>query len=157
MKEQGVDLASPGTATRTAASSSTTAAISATATSSARCSPARRSRRSPGATILYDPRSSRAVPDTVAAAGGKSDLSRVGHAFFKIRMRETGAVFGGEVSGHYYFRHFYCADSGTMPALLMLELLSSEGRRLSELMESSAPSTSSPARSTPRSPIRRRR
>jgi phosphomannomutase len=50
-------------------------------------------------------------------------------------MRETGAVFGGEVSGHYYFRHFYCADSGTLPALLMLELLTGEGRRLSELME----------------------
>jgi phosphomannomutase len=91
--------------------------------------------KEPGATILYDPRSSRAVPDTVAAAGGKSDLSRVGHAFFKIRMRETGAVFGGEVSCHYYFRHFYCADSGTMPALLMLELVSREGRPLSELMD----------------------
>jgi phosphomannomutase len=90
--------------------------------------------KEPGATILYDPRSSRAVPDTVAAAGGKSDLSRVGHAFFKIRMRETGAAFGGEVSGHYYFRHFYCADSGTMPALLMLELVSREGRSLSDLM-----------------------
>jgi phosphomannomutase len=90
--------------------------------------------KEPGATILYDPRSSRAVPDTVAAAGGESDLSRVGHAFFKIRMRETGAVFGGEVSGHYYFRHFYCADSGTMPALLMLELISREGRSLAELM-----------------------
>jgi phosphomannomutase len=90
--------------------------------------------KEPGATILYDPRSSRAVPDTVAAAGGKSDLSRVGHAFFKIRMRETGAVFGGEVSGHYYFRHFYCADSGTMPALLMLELISREGRSLADLM-----------------------
>jgi phosphomannomutase len=90
--------------------------------------------KEPGSTILYDPRSSRAVPDTVAAAGGLSDLSRVGHAFFKIRMRETGAVFGGEVSGHYYFRHFYCADSGTMPGLLMLELVSREGRPLSELM-----------------------
>jgi phosphomannomutase len=90
--------------------------------------------KEPGATVLYDPRSSRAVPDTVAAAGGKSDLSRVGHAFFKIRMRETGAVFGGEVSGHYYFRDFYCADSGTIPALLMLELVSREGRSLSELM-----------------------
>jgi phosphomannomutase len=90
--------------------------------------------KEPGATILYDPRSSRAVPDTVAAAGGKSDLSRVGHAFFKIRMRETGAVFGGEVSGHYYFRHFYCADSGTMPALLMLELVSRESRSLADLM-----------------------
>jgi phosphomannomutase len=90
--------------------------------------------KEPGATILYDPRSSRAVPDIVKAAGGKSNLSRVGHAFFKIRMRETGAVFGGEVSGHYYFRHFYCADSGTMPALLMLELVSREGRSLAELM-----------------------
>ncbi len=90
--------------------------------------------KEPGGTILYDPRSSRAVPDTVRASGGMSDLSRVGHAFFKIRMRETGAIFGGEVSGHYYFRHFYCADSGTLPALLMLELISREGRSLHELM-----------------------
>jgi phosphomannomutase len=90
--------------------------------------------KNPGATILYDPRSSRAVPDIVEAAGGKSGLSRVGHAFFKTRMRETGAVFGGEVSGHYYFRDFYCADSGTTPALLMLELVSEEGRSLAELM-----------------------
>jgi phosphomannomutase len=90
--------------------------------------------KSPGATILYDPRSSRAVPDLVATEGGRSELSRVGHAFFKIRMREEGAVFGGEVSGHYYFRDFWCADSGTIPALLMLELLSAEDRSLSELM-----------------------
>jgi phosphomannomutase len=90
--------------------------------------------KSPGATILYDPRSSRAVPDLVTAEGGRADLSRVGHAFFKIRMREEGAVFGGEVSGHYYFRDFWCADSGTIPALLMLELLSVEGRSLGELM-----------------------
>lgn len=90
--------------------------------------------KSPGATILYDPRSSRAVPDVVAAAGGRSELSRVGHAFFKARMREEGAVFGGEVSGHYYFRDFWNADSGTIPALLMLELLSLEGRSLAELM-----------------------
>ena len=90
--------------------------------------------KNPGATILYDPRSSRAVPDLVAAEGGRSDLSRVGHAFFKIRMREEGAVFGGEVSGHYYFRDFWCADSGTIPALLVLELLSRDGRSLAELM-----------------------
>jgi phosphomannomutase len=90
--------------------------------------------KNPGATILYDPRSSRAVPDLVAAEGGRSDLSRVGHAFFKIRMREEGAAFGGEVSGHYYFRDFWCADSGTIPALLMLELLSRDGRSLRELM-----------------------
>ena len=90
--------------------------------------------KNPGATILYDPRSSRAVPDLIAAEGGRSALSRVGHAFFKIRMREEDAVFGGEVSGHYYFRDFWCADSGTIPALLMLELLSVEGRSLAELM-----------------------
>jgi phosphomannomutase len=90
--------------------------------------------KNPGATILYDPRSSRAVPDLVAADGGRSDLSRVGHAFFKSRMREEDAVFGGEVSGHYYFRDFWCADSGTIPALLMLELLSVDGRSLGELM-----------------------
>jgi phosphomannomutase len=90
--------------------------------------------KNPGATILYDPRSSRAVPDLVAAEGGRSELSRVGHAFFKIRMREAGAVFGGEVSGHYYFRDFWCADSGTVPALMMLELLSKEDRPLGELM-----------------------
>jgi phosphomannomutase len=87
-----------------------------------------------GATILYDPRSSRAVADVVAAAGGRSDLCRVGHAFFKARMREEDAVFGGEVSGHYYFRDFWNADSGTIPALLILELLSAEGRSLAELM-----------------------
>lgn len=92
-------------------------------------------RKNPGATILYDPRSSRAVPDLVAAEGGRSDLSRVGHAFFKARMREENAAFGGEVSGHYYFRDFWNADSGTIPALLMLELLSVEGRSLGELME----------------------
>ena len=92
-------------------------------------------RKNPGATVLYDPRSSRAVPDLVAAEGGRSDLSRVGHAFFKARMREEGAVFGGEVSGHYYFRDFWNADSGTIPALLMLELISIDGRSLSELMD----------------------
>ncbi|HET8814078.1 MAG TPA: phosphomannomutase/phosphoglucomutase [Solirubrobacterales bacterium] len=92
-------------------------------------------RKSPGATILYDPRSSRAVPDLVAAEGGCSDLSRVGHAFFKARMREEDAAFGGEVSGHYYFRDFWNADSGTIPALLVLELLSLDGRGIAELIE----------------------
>jgi phosphomannomutase len=90
--------------------------------------------KNPGATILYDPRSSRAVPDLVAAEGGRSDLSRVGHAFFKARMREEKAAFGGEVSGHYYFRDFWNADSGTIPALLMLELISRDGRTIGELM-----------------------
>jgi phosphomannomutase len=91
-------------------------------------------RKEPGAGILYDVRASRAVPDTVAAAGGTAHVNRVGHAFFKTRMRAEGAAFGGEVSGHYYFRDFYCADSGTIPALLILELLSTRGRRMSELL-----------------------
>ena len=91
-------------------------------------------RKEPGATVLYDVRASRAVPDLVAEHGGTAEVNRVGHAFFKTRMRETGAAFGGEVSGHYYFRDFYCADSGTIPALLILELLSVEGKKLSELL-----------------------
>ncbi|HTW41836.1 MAG TPA: phosphomannomutase/phosphoglucomutase [Solirubrobacteraceae bacterium] len=84
--------------------------------------------------ILYDVRASRAVPDTVAEAGGRAFVNRVGHAFFKTRMRKEGSLFGGEVSGHYYFRDFYCADSGTLPALLVLELLCREGVRMSELL-----------------------
>jgi phosphomannomutase len=91
-------------------------------------------RKEPGATVLYDVRASRAVADVVTGHGGTAKVNRVGHAFFKTRMRETGAAFGGEVSGHYYFRDFYCADSGTLPALLLLELLSVEGKKLSELL-----------------------
>jgi phosphomannomutase len=91
--------------------------------------------KQPGATILYDVRASRAVADVVHEAGGTALRNRVGHAFFKSRMRETGAVFGGEVSGHYYFREFWNADSGTVPALLILELLSVEGRTLAELLQ----------------------
>ena len=90
--------------------------------------------REPGATILYDVRASRAVRDVVAAAGGSAYVNRVGHAFFKTRMRDEGAAFGGEVSGHYYFRDFYCADSGTLPALLILELLSKDDRTLADLL-----------------------
>jgi phosphomannomutase len=88
-----------------------------------------------GAAILYDIRASRAVADVVARAGGVAHANRVGHAFFKARMRDEGAIFGGEVSGHYYFHDFYNADSGTIPALLVLEKLSVEGKRLSELLE----------------------
>jgi phosphomannomutase len=91
-------------------------------------------RKDPGATILYDVRASRAVPDAVRELGGTSHVNRVGHAFFKSAMRERSAAFGGEVSGHYYFRDFWCADSGTIPALLVLELLSVDGRPLSELV-----------------------
>jgi phosphomannomutase len=92
-------------------------------------------RKQPGETILYDVRASRAVPDTVRARGGTPLINRVGHAFFKTRMRDEGGVFGGEVSGHYYFHDFYNADSGTVPALLILELLSVEGKSLAEMLE----------------------
>ena len=107
--------------------------------------------------ILYDPRSSRAVPDTVAALGRSSDLSRVGHAFFKRRMRDAGAIFGGEVSGHYYFRDFYCADSGSIPALLMLELLSTRRPVAAELMAAFRSRYFISGEINPRSPTRRRR
>ena len=90
--------------------------------------------KEPGAAILYDVRASRAVRDVVERAGGTAHVNRVGHAFFKTRMRDEGAAFGGEVSGHYYFRDFYCADSGTLPALLILELLSLKGQRMSQLL-----------------------
>jgi phosphomannomutase len=88
----------------------------------------------PPQSILYDVRASWAVPRTVEAAGGHAFANRVGHAFFKTRMRDEGAIFGGEVSGHYYFHDFYNADSGTIPALLILEKLSVEGARMSELV-----------------------
>jgi phosphomannomutase len=89
----------------------------------------------PGADILYDVRASRAVPELVERLGGTAHMNRVGHAFFKRRMRDQGGDFGGEVSGHYYFKDFYNADSGTIPALLLLELLSQRGAKLSELLE----------------------
>jgi phosphomannomutase len=90
--------------------------------------------REPGAKIIYDVRASWAVRDTIERAGGIPLMNRVGHAFIKLRMREEGALFAGEVSGHYYFRDFNQADSGTIPALLMLELLSKRDKRLSELL-----------------------
>jgi phosphomannomutase len=89
----------------------------------------------PGAEILYDVRASRAVPDTIERLGGTALVNRVGHAFFKTRMRDEGGAFGGEVSGHYYFADFYNADSGTLPALLILELLSKQGKTMAELLE----------------------
>ena len=88
----------------------------------------------PGAKIVYDVRASYAVKDTVAKHGGTALMNRVGHAFFKQRMREEGAVFGGEVTGHYYFRDYFYADNGFIPALLILELMSRKGQTLSELL-----------------------
>jgi phosphomannomutase len=90
--------------------------------------------KEPGAKIIYDVRASWAVPETIEGAGGIPLVNRVGHAFIKHRMREENAVFAGEVSGHYYFRDFSQADSGVIPFLLMLELVSKRDARLSELL-----------------------
>ena len=91
--------------------------------------------RHPGAAILYDLRASRAVPDLIRAKGGVPLINRVGHAFFKQRMRKEPVLFGGEVSGHYYFRDNHNADSGFIPALLMLDLLARKRATLAELLE----------------------
>ena len=88
----------------------------------------------PGSKVIYDVRASWAVPETITRAGGIPLINRVGHAFIKQRMREDDAVFAGEVSGHYYFRDFYQADSGVIPFLLVLELVSKRGKPLSELL-----------------------
>jgi phosphomannomutase len=91
--------------------------------------------RHQGATVVYDLRASHAVRDTVAQYGGSALMNRVGHAFIKQRMRESEALFGGEVTGHYYFRDNFYADNGFIPALLMLELMSKKGRSLHDLLE----------------------
>jgi len=91
-------------------------------------------KREPGATIVYDVRASRAVADSVSEVGGKPVMHRVGHAFMKVKMRELNAVYGGEVSAHYYFRDNWFADNGMIPALLLLELVSLSGKKLSELL-----------------------
>ncbi|MGE3705025.1 MAG: phosphomannomutase/phosphoglucomutase [Vicinamibacterales bacterium] len=91
--------------------------------------------KNPGATIIYDLRASHAVRDVVAQYGGTSHMNRVGHAFFKKRMRETNGIFGGEVTGHYYFRENFFADNGFIPALLILELMSKKGKSLRDLLE----------------------
>jgi phosphomannomutase len=90
--------------------------------------------KEPGGTVIYDVRASWAVRDVVERAGGTALPNRVGHAFIKHRMREVDAVFAGEISGHYYFRDFYQADSGTIPAVLMLELVSKKDQPLSEIL-----------------------
>jgi len=89
----------------------------------------------PGATVLYNCICSRVVPEVIAEKGGVGVRTKVGHSFIKQVMAETGAVFGGEHSGHYYFRDNYRADSGIIAAMVVLELLSVSGRPLSELLE----------------------
>jgi len=88
----------------------------------------------PGSTIIYDLRASFAVKDIVARDGGTALMNRVGHAFIKRRMREDNAIFGGEVTGHYYFRGNFYADNGFIPALLILELMSRKGQTLAQLL-----------------------
>jgi phosphomannomutase len=89
----------------------------------------------PGSTIVYDVRASYAVKDIVAKYGGQALMNRVGHAFIKRRMREADAIFGGEVTGHYYFRDNFYADNGFIPALLILELMSKKGLSLRDLLK----------------------
>jgi phosphomannomutase len=91
-------------------------------------------RKEGGGNVIYDVRASRAVPETIERAGGVALMNRVGHAYIKHRMRQDGAVFGGEVSAHYYFRDFVQADSGVVPFLLLLELISLRGQKLSEIL-----------------------
>ncbi len=90
--------------------------------------------KEPGAKIIYDVRASRAVPETIDRDGGVPLVERVGHAFIKARMRKEDAAFAGEVSGHYYFRDFSQADTGVVPFLLMLEIVSKGGKKLSEIL-----------------------
>ncbi|MFN0153061.1 MAG: phosphomannomutase/phosphoglucomutase [Gaiella sp.] len=91
-------------------------------------------RREPGARIIYDVRASWAVPRTIEAAGGTALINRVGHAFIKHRMRKDDALFGGEVSAHYYFRDFSKSDTGVVPFLVTLEVLSRDTRALSAIL-----------------------
>ena len=91
-------------------------------------------RKEPAAKVIYDVRASYAVKDIVEALGGSALMNRVGHSFFKKRMREEGAAFGGEVTGHYYFRNNFFADNGFIPALMILELMSVKRMTLRELL-----------------------
>ncbi len=89
----------------------------------------------PGELILYNAVCGRVVPQTITKLGGRSKRVRVGHSYIKTYMRETGAIFAGEHSGHYYWRDFFAAESGALSALMILSLLSSEGRKLSEYVD----------------------
>ena len=88
----------------------------------------------PGAAILYDLRSSRAVAEVIREAGGRGVRSRVGHAFIKARMREENAIFAGELSGHYYYREMGFTDNGLLTMVYVANILAASGRTLSELI-----------------------
>ena len=90
--------------------------------------------REPGATIIHDVRCSWAVRDLVAAAGGTALQERGGHSFLKPRLLREGGVYAGELSGHYYFRDFFGADSGIVPSLILLQMMSERGQTMSQLL-----------------------
>jgi phosphomannomutase len=90
--------------------------------------------KAPGSRIVYDVRASWAVPELIRAAGGTPLMERVGHAFIKRRMADEGALFGGEVTGHYYFKDFFFADSGIIPSLVVLEMLAASRAHMSDLL-----------------------
>ena len=87
----------------------------------------------PGGTVIHDIRSSRAVPEYIREHGGTPLPERVGHSFVKATMRRTGAIFGGELAGHYYFRENYCADSSILAVVAVLNLIRRSGKTLSEI------------------------
>ena len=91
-------------------------------------------RKSPGAAVVYDLRSSRVVPEEIRKAGGRPIRERVGHSYIKETMKKNDAVLGGEVSGHYYFRDHYFADSGMMAFAKFLDLVGHEGRPVDEIL-----------------------
>lgn len=89
----------------------------------------------PGAAIVYDIRASHAVPDIINEAGGKPFYNRVGHAYIKKRMMDENAVFGGEVTGHYYFADFFYCDSGVAPMLYLMDLLAHSDKTLDQMVD----------------------
>jgi phosphomannomutase len=90
--------------------------------------------KEPGATIVHDPRVVWNTRALVARAGGRAVMARTGHVFLKRAMRETGAIYGGELSAHHYFRDFMCCDSGMIPWLLVAELMGRTGKSLADLV-----------------------
>ncbi|MEK7440277.1 MAG: phosphomannomutase/phosphoglucomutase [Chloroflexota bacterium] len=88
----------------------------------------------PKSKILYDVRASWAVVDLITAVGGTPLMERVGHAFIKQRMAKEDALYAGEVTGHYYFKDFFFADSGIIPSLILMEMISKKGKKMSEIL-----------------------
>ena len=91
--------------------------------------------KSPGEKIVHDPRVIMNTRAMIEEAGGEAVVSKTGHAFIKRKMRDVSAIYGGEMSAHHYFRDFYYCDSGMIPWLLMIELLSRKGMTLAEMLE----------------------